>query len=154
MIYSPETTASFVDLSPEAKAYKDVPFVEYQQKEAWTWEHQALLHARAVAGDPGLRAEFERVRVALLVGAVKRDTLREEVRGMRERMRRELSRAKPGSGIAVCDHVGLCAGLGPCTRARQSRAPAAAPTLQRTTASALAQSFVSPSGINFPLAAS
>jgi glutamate-ammonia-ligase adenylyltransferase len=73
-------------------------FVEYQQKEAWTWEHQALLHARAVAGDAGLRAEFERVRVDLLVSAVKRDTLRDEVRGMRERMRRELSRARPGSG--------------------------------------------------------
>ena len=25
-------------------------FTEYQQREAWTWEHQALLHARAVAG--------------------------------------------------------------------------------------------------------
>ena len=28
-------------------------FAEYQEKEAWTWEHQALLHARAVAGDAG-----------------------------------------------------------------------------------------------------
>ncbi len=25
-------------------------FTDYQQREAWTWEHQALLHARAVAG--------------------------------------------------------------------------------------------------------
>ncbi len=73
-------------------------FVEYQEKEAWTWEHQALLHARAVAGDPGLRAEFENVRVEILKSHVKRDTLRTEVRSMRERMRKELSRAKPGSG--------------------------------------------------------
>ena len=73
-------------------------FAEYQEKEAWTWEHQALLHARAVAGDPDLRAEFERVRVDLLMRCVRRDTLREEVRDMRERMRRELSRAKAGSG--------------------------------------------------------
>jgi glutamate-ammonia-ligase adenylyltransferase len=73
-------------------------FVEYQEKEAWTWEHQALLHARAVAGDRGLREEFERVRVDLLVRCVRRDTLRDEVRNMRERMRRELSRAKAGSG--------------------------------------------------------
>ena len=35
-------------------------FTEYQQREAWTWEHQALLHARAVAGDAALRARFER----------------------------------------------------------------------------------------------
>ncbi|HET9475458.1 MAG TPA: bifunctional [glutamate--ammonia ligase]-adenylyl-L-tyrosine phosphorylase/[glutamate--ammonia-ligase] adenylyltransferase [Steroidobacteraceae bacterium] len=72
-------------------------FVEYQEKEAWTWEHQALLHARAVAGDLDLRGEFERVRVDLLMRCVRRDTLRDEVRNMRERMRRELSRAKPGA---------------------------------------------------------
>ena len=74
-------------------------FVEYQEKEAWTWEHQALLHARAVAGDAGLRAEFERVRVDILRRCVRRDSLRAEVRDMRLRMRRELSRARAGSGL-------------------------------------------------------
>ncbi len=73
-------------------------FAEYQEKEAWTWEHQALLHARAVAGDLDLRARFESVRVELLRRCVRRDTLRTEVRDMRLRMRRELSRAKTGSG--------------------------------------------------------
>ena len=67
-------------------------FAEYQQREAWTWEHQALLHARAVAGVPQLRARFEAVRLDVLCNHVRRDTLRAEVRGMRERMRRELSR--------------------------------------------------------------
>ena len=74
-------------------------FVEYQQKDAWTWEHQALLHARAVAGDPALRAEFERARVELLKNHVRRDTLRTEVRNMRERMRKELSRGSLKSGL-------------------------------------------------------
>jgi glutamate-ammonia-ligase adenylyltransferase len=73
-------------------------FAEYQEKEAWTWEHQALLHARAVAGDAWLCAEFERVRLDMLVRHVRRDSLRREVREMRERMRRELSRARTGSG--------------------------------------------------------
>jgi glutamate-ammonia-ligase adenylyltransferase len=73
-------------------------FAEYQEKEAWTWEHQALLHARAVAGDVALRGEFERVRIDILMRCVKRDSLRAEVRNMRERMRKELSRARPGSG--------------------------------------------------------
>ncbi len=73
-------------------------FAEYQEQEAWTWEHQAVLHARAVAGDPGLRADFERVRLDILVRCVRRDSLRKEVREMRERMRKELSRARPGSG--------------------------------------------------------
>jgi glutamate-ammonia-ligase adenylyltransferase len=71
-------------------------FAEYQRKEAWTWEHQALLHARAVAGAPDVRAEFERVRLDVLQHHVRRETLREEVRSMRERMRRELSKARPG----------------------------------------------------------
>jgi glutamate-ammonia-ligase adenylyltransferase len=74
-------------------------FAEYQEKEAWTWEHQAVLHARAVAGDAELCAEFERVRIDILQRCVRRDTLRKEVREMRERMRRELSRAKSGSGM-------------------------------------------------------
>ncbi len=67
-------------------------FAEYQRTEAWTWEHQALLHARAVAGAPALRARFEAVRLEILRAHVRRGTLREEVRAMRERMRRELSR--------------------------------------------------------------
>jgi glutamate-ammonia-ligase adenylyltransferase len=69
-------------------------FAEYQQKEAWTWEHQALLHARAVAGSAELRAEFVRVRIEALRNDIRRDTLRVEVASMRERMRRELSKAK------------------------------------------------------------
>ncbi len=71
-------------------------FAEYQRREAWTWEHQALLHARAVAGAAELCAEFERVRLDVLRHAVRRETLREEVRSMRERMRRELSKGGDG----------------------------------------------------------
>ena len=70
-------------------------FTEYQKQEAWTWEHQALLHARAVAGDAQLRARFEAVRIEVLRHNVKRDGLRVQVRQMRERMRRELSRSGP-----------------------------------------------------------
>jgi glutamate-ammonia-ligase adenylyltransferase len=70
-------------------------FAEYQRQEAWTWEHQALLHARAVAGSPELRARFEDVRIEALRNDVRRDTLRAEVASMRERMRKELSRARP-----------------------------------------------------------
>jgi len=68
-------------------------FGDYQRSEAWTWEHQALLHARAVAGAPALRAAFESLRIELLTHHVRRDTLQDEVRTMRERMRRELDRS-------------------------------------------------------------
>ena len=67
-------------------------FGDYQRREAWTWEHQALLHARSVAGSPALRASFERVRLEVLCQHVRRDSLRGEVRAMRERMRRELAK--------------------------------------------------------------
>jgi glutamate-ammonia-ligase adenylyltransferase len=72
------------------------PFERYQREEAWTWEHQALLRARAVAGDAQLRAAFEAVRRGVLCEAVKRDRLRSDVAEMRLRMRRELSKAGPG----------------------------------------------------------
>jgi len=68
-------------------------FAEYQRHEAWTWEHQALLHARGVAGAKELREQFEEVRLDILANHVRRDTLRDEVRSMRERMRKELSKS-------------------------------------------------------------
>ena len=68
-------------------------FGDYQRGEAWTWEHQALLHARAVAGAPALRSAFEALRLELLTHHVRRDNLQDEVRNMRERMRRELDRS-------------------------------------------------------------
>ena len=70
-------------------------FEEYQRDEAWTWEHQALLHARAVCGDEDLQQRFAQLRARVLEQCVRRDTLRDEVRRMRERMRAELSAAKP-----------------------------------------------------------
>jgi glutamate-ammonia-ligase adenylyltransferase len=71
-------------------------FERYQQSDAWTWEHQALLRARAVGGDADLCAQFEAIRRRILTVGVRRDTLRADVRDMRLRMRRELSRSKKG----------------------------------------------------------
>lgn len=71
-------------------------FREYEFKEAWTWEHQSLLRARAVAGEPGLRAQFEEARIEVLRNAVRRGDLRKEVRNMRVKMRDNLSKAGAG----------------------------------------------------------
>jgi [glutamine synthetase] adenylyltransferase / [glutamine synthetase]-adenylyl-L-tyrosine phosphorylase len=71
-------------------------FERYQLNEAWTWEHQALLRARAVAGDAKLCAAFEAVRRRTLSLAVRRETLRTDVLEMRLRMRKELSRSGAG----------------------------------------------------------
>jgi len=70
-------------------------FEEYQKNEAWTWEHQALLHSRSVAGTPAIREEFERIRRDVLMNHVRRETLREDVRSMRERMRSEHANVSP-----------------------------------------------------------
>lgn len=71
-------------------------FHDYQREEAWTWEHQALLHSRDVAGHPELRTRFRAVREDVLCHAVRREKLAAEVRDMRQRMRHELSRAGAG----------------------------------------------------------
>jgi glutamate-ammonia-ligase adenylyltransferase len=82
-------------------------FRSYQFEEAWTWEHQALLHARSVAGDANLRARIEALRLEVLRGAVRRGDLREKVAEMRERMRRELSSASPGQFDLKQDRGGI-----------------------------------------------
>ena len=82
-------------------------FERYQHQDAWTWEHQALLRARAVAGDRGLCERFEGVRRRVLCTAVRRDTLRADVRQMRLRMRRELSKAGPGQFDIKHDEGGI-----------------------------------------------
>jgi [glutamine synthetase] adenylyltransferase / [glutamine synthetase]-adenylyl-L-tyrosine phosphorylase len=82
-------------------------FRRYQFEEAWTWEHQALLHARTVAGDAALRGRIEALRLEVLRGAVRRGDLREKVAEMRERMRRELSAAKPGQFDLKQDRGGI-----------------------------------------------
>jgi len=82
-------------------------FELYQSTEAWTWEHQALLHARAVAGEPTLCERFESIRMNTLTRYVKRDSLKVEVCNMRERMRQELSRAKHGEFDMKQDSGGI-----------------------------------------------
>jgi glutamate-ammonia-ligase adenylyltransferase len=64
----------------------------YQQGEAWTWEHQALLRARAIAGSPAVCEAFEKLRRHALLSYVRRDTLQEEVIKMRTKMRSELNK--------------------------------------------------------------
>jgi len=65
-------------------------FAEYQKNEAWTWEHQALVRARVVYGDPQLKAQFDTIRRDVLTATREGPTLQTEVREMREKMRAHL----------------------------------------------------------------
>ncbi len=68
-------------------------FERYQEENAWTWEHQALLRGRAVAGSSIVAREFERIRAQTLTGRVRRDTLASDVVSMRRKMRKELDKS-------------------------------------------------------------
>ena len=63
-------------------------FARYQRDQAWTWEHQALVRARFVAGNPELGARFADIRREVLARERDVAALTEEVRHMRDRMRR------------------------------------------------------------------
>lgn len=65
-------------------------FERYQQKEAWTWEHQALVRARVVAGSVDLAEKFDQVRMAILHQQRDLPKLRQEVSDMRHKMRDQL----------------------------------------------------------------
>jgi glutamate-ammonia-ligase adenylyltransferase len=65
-------------------------FAEYQHRQAWTWEHQALVRARVVAGPAALAERFQMIRREILQRERDPNILRQEVRDMRERMRAEL----------------------------------------------------------------
>jgi len=68
-------------------------FIAYQQSRAWTWEHQALLRARTVAGDAVLNQELAEVRRAILAAPREQATVLAEVSSMRQRWRAERDRS-------------------------------------------------------------
>ncbi len=65
-------------------------YERYLNESAWTWEHQALVRARFVAGDPELGLKFDTVRSQVLGHKRDRATLLQEVVEMREKMRLHL----------------------------------------------------------------
>lgn len=70
-------------------------FTQYQQNEAWVWEHLALTRARILAGAPDLMREFELFRREL----IKESRPREQILGEVAEMREKLAAAKSPFGI-------------------------------------------------------
>lgn len=73
-------------------------FMAYQQDQAWTWERQALVRARVVAGDPQLAQEFYQARSDILAQQRDVEALKQEVLSMRQKMRDHL--LKPATGAS------------------------------------------------------
>jgi len=65
-------------------------FDEYQKQQAWTWEHQALVRARAIVGHKQLNRRFNVIRYQVLCQQRDRVSLRNDVKQMREKMRQQL----------------------------------------------------------------
>ena len=66
-------------------------FTDYQQNEAWTWEHLALTRARAIVGQPELTSKIEAFRQTVLRTKSSGDSVLSDVADMRGR----IAEAKP-----------------------------------------------------------
>ena len=73
-------------LVTHVNAYED-----YLKNQAWTWEHQALVRGRFIAGDQRLKGEYEAIRRRILSLTRDESQLKKEVREMREKMRNALA---------------------------------------------------------------
>jgi len=70
-------------------------FEKYQRESAWTWEHQALVRARVVAGDARLMADLTMIRGDILRQSRDAQTLAASVAEMRLKMFKALAAKTP-----------------------------------------------------------
>jgi glutamate-ammonia-ligase adenylyltransferase len=79
-------------------------YQRYLATSAWTWELQALVRARFVAGHPDMQAKFDQLRGSILQQPRDRTALLADVVSMREKMRAHLenrtSMARPPTVVA------------------------------------------------------
>jgi glutamate-ammonia-ligase adenylyltransferase len=68
-------------------------FRSYQENDAWTWEHQALVRARGIAGDTQVITEFGEIRNDIIQRKRDNRELVGEVVKMREKMRENLDKS-------------------------------------------------------------
>lgn len=61
-------------------------FVAYQKDQAWTWEHQALLKARIVAGNANIRCKFLQLKKEVVSLPRKKPILQHEIVTMRSKI--------------------------------------------------------------------
>lgn len=73
-------------------------FSRYQENEAWTWEHQALVRARVLVGSTDVGRQFEAVRASVLGRERDLQKLRQEVGEMRAKMRDNLGTRTTAAG--------------------------------------------------------
>ena len=68
-------------------------FGHYQESEAWTWEHQALVRARIIYGHEALASKFTDIKCHVLMKARDKSVLLTDVINMRNKMRQHLDKS-------------------------------------------------------------
>jgi glutamate-ammonia-ligase adenylyltransferase len=81
-------------------------FRRYQQETAWTWEHQALVRARVIAGSSVLAKAFTSIREEVLGKQRDPSALAGDIVSMRQRMRKELGSKKPTATFQLKQDAG------------------------------------------------
>ena len=81
-------------------------FTDYQNNEAWIWEHQALTRARVLSGNPELAAAFNDKRQQVLSKERDKTELRAEVIKMREKLRKHLDSGKTDTSFDLKQGAG------------------------------------------------
>ena len=76
-------------------------FAEYQEREAWTWEHMALTRARVISASPEFRARIEKHHPRRADAAARR-------RRRRQRRRGHAPRHRAGKGRGRCLGPEIC----------------------------------------------
>ena len=68
-------------------------FEHYQKNDAWTWEHQALVRTRVIYGADSLVEKFQGIKRNILSTTRDIETLRTDVKNMRDKMRKHLDKS-------------------------------------------------------------
>ncbi|NOX08649.1 MAG: bifunctional [glutamate--ammonia ligase]-adenylyl-L-tyrosine phosphorylase/[glutamate--ammonia-ligase] adenylyltransferase [Gammaproteobacteria bacterium] len=82
-------------------------FSEYQEQEAWTWEHQALVRARVIAGSERIATGFSKVRNRILARRRGKKDLQQDIAVMRRRMLQEFGCKRAGKFDIKRDSGGI-----------------------------------------------
>src|SRR6201995_3732789 len=70
-------------------------FAQYQEREAWTWEHMALTRARVISASPAFRARIEAVIRDALIRPRDADAIAHDVSDMRRAIAQEKGEDDP-----------------------------------------------------------
>jgi glutamate-ammonia-ligase adenylyltransferase len=85
-------------------------FIKYQNEKAWTWEHQALVRARFIAGDSSIKQLFDDYRKNIICQQRDVAQLKTDVLEMRQKMMDNLSSRAQGNDPDVVFHIKQDAG--------------------------------------------